>query len=75
MDNGQLEGLKVPSEKMHLLHGFYANDINLTIKATPTNILYCKHLFMIFGNAFGLHCNWASPKAVFISKRPLPNDL
>lgn len=75
MDNGQLHGLRVPSDNLHLLHGFSADDINLTIRATSENILNCKYIFALFGSASGLHCNCVNPKAIFLSKRQMPDEI
>lgn len=75
MDNESLIGLKILEENFHLLQGFYADNINLVMKATKSNILYCKHIFGLFANASGLKCNWENPIAVFISPRPMSDEL
>lgn len=57
MDDGHLKGLRLEPEGLHFLHGMYADNVNIVLEATSTNILRCKQLFGIFGQASGLLCN------------------
>lgn len=62
-------------EGLNLMHGMYADDVNIVLEAIGPNILRCKQLFGIFDQASGLLCNWDFPTAVFISPNPLPEEL
>lgn len=68
-------GLHLPEENLHEVHGMYTDDMNLILKGNLENIQNCHSIFNQFGRASGLFCNWTSPKAVFISRNPMPQEL
>lgn len=75
LNKGQIRGVYLPNENLHLLENLYADDINLICTTNNANIIRCRYIFNTFGLASGLYYNWECPTAVYISRGDIPHEF
>lgn len=70
-----IQGVVLPKTNLHQVQNFYADDVDLVIKADLDIMLHCQRLLSSFGHASGLYFDWSKTKAALIPHIPTPPPL
>ena len=73
--DGKIQGISWTEAETTYTHGFYADDMNMALKADKHYIDYTMEILEQFGLASGLYCDLTKSKAVFIGSKPRPQFL
>lgn len=71
---GNIQSFQWPEMGISQTLALYADDVNLTLHASLTNVQAAMDTFNTFGEASGLCCKWEGTKIALISKDPLPRN-